>query len=95
LNFLARAAPDARCDSCELTETDTFTTRVYPRNEFVQTDRAKTVLGQLLLPPCRLGQKGQSNRLLFSKLKPQPFEQGSNISSGCPGCDPGDYSQQN
>src|SRR5215213_6219452 len=42
LNFLARVVPDARCDSCELTGTDTFTTRVYPRNEFVQTDRVKT-----------------------------------------------------
>src|SRR3989440_13005409 len=37
LNFLARVTPDAPCDSCELTETDTFATRVYPRNEFVQT----------------------------------------------------------
>jgi hypothetical protein len=26
----------------ELTETDTFRTRVYPRNEFVQTNRDKT-----------------------------------------------------
>ena len=42
LNFLARVVPDAPCDSFELTETDTFTTRVYPRNEFVQTDRVKT-----------------------------------------------------
>ena len=39
LNFLARVDPDAPCGPCDgLTETDTFTTRVYPRNEFVQTD---------------------------------------------------------
>jgi hypothetical protein len=93
LNFLARAAPDARCGPCGLTGTDTFTARVNPRNEFVQTDRVKTLLGQLLLPPGRLGPKGQSNRLPLSKLRTQRLEQGSNISSGCPGCDPGDYKQ--
>jgi len=97
LNFLARAVPDARCEPFGLTGTDTFTTRVNPRNEFVQTDRVKTYIGQLLLPPSRLGLKGQSNRLRpnpsCDELKTQPFEQGSNISSGCPGCDPGDYSQ--
>ena len=89
LNFLARAVPDARCGPFGLTETDSFRSDVYPRNEFVQTDRVKTLLGQLLLPPCRLGQRGQSNRLRpnppFGRLKTQRLEQGSNISSGCPG----------
>src|SRR6476619_5700819 len=44
LNFLARVVPDALCDpDCSgLTKTDTFTTRVNPRNEFVQTNRIKT-----------------------------------------------------
>src|SRR4028119_110176 len=53
LNFLARADPHARCGRCRLTETDSFTTRVCPRNEFVQTDRIKTFSGRLLLPPRR------------------------------------------
>src|SRR5438552_8796263 len=44
LNFLARAIPDTGCKHFGLTETDTFTTRVYLRNEFVQTDRIKTIL---------------------------------------------------
>ena len=34
-----------------LTETDTFTTRVYPRNEFVQTDRIKTIRTAVTAPP--------------------------------------------
>jgi len=29
-------------EEAPLTETDTFTTRVYPRNEFVQTSQTKT-----------------------------------------------------
>jgi len=33
-----------------LTETDTFTTRVYPRNEFVQTDRIKTIRTAVTAP---------------------------------------------
>ena len=82
------SAPHAR----RYTETDSFRSDVYPRNEFVQTDRVKTLLGQLLLPPCRLGQRGQSNRLPLSKLRTQRLEQGSNISSGCPGATRG-YSQ--
>ena len=89
LNFLASPRPHARCGPFGLTETDSFRSDVYPRNEFVQTDRVKTLLGQLLLPPCRLGQRGQSNRLRpnppFGRLKTQRLEQGSNISSGCPG----------
>src|SRR5216110_2765461 len=52
LNFLARAVPDARCGSLWLlTETDTFTARVYPRNEFVQTDRIKTIRSAVTAPP--------------------------------------------
>jgi len=35
LYFLARVVPDARRGPFGLTGTDTFTTRVYPRNEFV------------------------------------------------------------
>ena len=84
LNFLARADPDARRHPCGPTGTDTFTARVDPRNEFVQTDRVKTLLGQLLLPPRRLGRGGQSNDLRPSKLRPQPFEQGSNILLAAP-----------
>src|SRR5688572_15187146 len=43
LNFLTRAHPDARCGPCGLTETDTFSARVNPRNEFVQTAQLKTL----------------------------------------------------
>ena len=89
LNFLASPRPHARCGPFGLTETDSFRSDVYPRNEFVQTDRVKTLLGQLLLPRSRLGLKGQSNRLRPDPScdgpKTQRFEQGSNISSGCPG----------
>ena len=81
----------------KLTETDTFTARVDPRNEFVQTDRVKTVSVSCYCPlPAKA--KGQSNRLRpnlpFGKLKTQRIEQGSNISSGCPGATRG-YSQTN
>jgi len=53
LNFLARVTPDAPCDpDCSgLTATDTFTTRVYPRNEFVQTIRIKTIRKAVTAPP--------------------------------------------
>ena len=50
LNFLARTVPDARCGGYPLTETDTFTIRVYPRNEFVQTDRIKTIRTAVTAP---------------------------------------------
>jgi hypothetical protein len=53
LNFLARVVPDAPCGPCGLTGTDTFTTRVGPRNEFVQTGWIKTFPNRLLLPPNR------------------------------------------
>ena len=42
LNFLARAHPDAPCGPCGLMRTDTFSARVYPRNEFVRTAQLKT-----------------------------------------------------
>src|SRR3954453_9436659 len=81
LNFLARTVPDARCGGCPLTETDTFTIRVYPRNEFVQTYRIKTFSSRLLLPRRR-------QRLGVSPDETHPFGripprmQGSNIFDG-------------
>ena len=88
LNFLASPRPHARCGPFGLTETDSFRSDVYPRNEFVQTDRVKTVSVSCYCPlPAKA--KGQSNRLRpnppFGRLKTQRLEQGSNISSGCPG----------
>src|SRR5271155_155732 len=65
LNFLARTDPDARCHPYGPTETDTFTIRVYPRNEFVQTFLIKTYPERLLLPPAGKAE-GQSGRLLFN-----------------------------
>jgi len=59
LNFLARDDPDARRGGCPLTETDTFTTRVGPRNEFVQTGWIKTFSSRLLLPHRRQRRRGQ------------------------------------
>jgi hypothetical protein len=45
LNFLARIVPDARRHSFELAETDTFTIRVYPRNEFVHQSNQDNSIG--------------------------------------------------
>src|SRR5829696_8922113 len=42
LNFLARAHPDASCGPFGLMRTNTFSARVYPRNEFVHTAQLKT-----------------------------------------------------
>ena len=93
LNFLARAVPDARRRPFGLAETDTFTARVYPRNEFVQTDRVKTLLGQLLLPPCRLGRGGQSNGFVLAGGSPRCFNRPTRARLKhffwLPRCDPG------
>jgi hypothetical protein len=66
-----------------LTETDTFTIRVYPRNEFVQTFLIKTYPEKLLLPSAGKAE-GQSGRLLFN-LRRSVIHlklQGSNIFDG-------------
>ena len=77
LNFLASPRPHARCGPFGLTETDSFRSDVYPRNEFVQTFQTKTDLKSCLLPHRRLGRWGQSNR------HTDRFElQGSNIFDG-------------
>ena len=58
LNFLAQVVPDARRQKPlayaqgSLTETDTFTTCVNPRNESVQTHRIKTFLRQAVTAPA-------------------------------------------
>ena len=61
LNFLARTVPDARCGPCGLTETDTFESSVYPRNEFVQTEWIKDFLHSAVTapPPARVGRVSQ------------------------------------
>jgi hypothetical protein len=81
LNFLARDVPDARCDPCGLTGTDTFTTRVGPRNEFVQTRWIKTFSNRLLLP---LAGKGSGSARLPPALANglRRDLQGSNIFDG-------------
>jgi hypothetical protein len=76
LNFLARTVPDARCGGCPLrkhplTEADTFTIRVYPRNEFVQTGWVKTFSNRLLLPRRRQRLRGQPDPLAFGYCYPQ------------------------
>ena len=77
LNFLARVVPDAPCHGCPLTETDTFTTRVYPRNEFVQTDRIKTIRTAVTAPPPARVDRVSRNDFVFRLRR---FElQGSNI----------------
>ena len=65
IEFLGTANPDARCNpqlftAVGLTETDTFTTRVYPRNEFVQTRWIKTFLQQAVTAPAPAKAGGQS-----------------------------------
>src|SRR5438477_10117958 len=85
LNFLARVAPDARCDPDEsgLTETDTFATRVYPRNEFVQTDRIKTIRMAVTAPsPARASGVSRTLKQTGSNARLK-------TSSGASGCDPG------
>ena len=77
LNFLARVTPDARCGGCPLTESDTFVTRVCPRNEFVQTDRAKTSSSG-----CYCPQSGKGPGVSRTVLRTGSNLQGSNIFDG-------------
>ena len=60
-----------------LTETDTFTTRVYPRNEFVQTDRIKTIRTAVTAPPPARVDRVSQHDLVF-RLRHTEL-QGSNI----------------
>ncbi len=57
LNFLARADPDARCDRCRLTETDTFTGRVILETSLSIPARLRLFRVGWLLParPARAG----------------------------------------
>ena len=72
-----------------LTETDTFTTRVYPRNEFVHTGWIKDFLQPAVTapPPARATRVSRNSFVLplhcfeFARLK--------SSSSGASGCDPG------
>jgi len=68
-----------------LTETDTFTTRVYPRNEFVQTDRIKTIRTAVTAPssartsrvsrtPIRAGSNCKAQNIFWRlRVRPRRF----------------------
>jgi len=93
LNFLAQSVPDALCTATlkgrALTETDTFTDCVYPRNELIhqlsQDNRVGCYCPQVAKP------MGQSNRLYENKphrpIRILPLVKrgvaGSNIFVGC------------
>jgi hypothetical protein len=83
LNFVARVTPHAG----RYARTDSFATRVYPRNEFVQTRMSKTLTRACYCPRCRLGQAGQS-RLTNVASDVAKREQGSNIFLAAPGATP-------
>ena len=94
LNFLARIVPDARRTRAKTsfapteTETDTFTIRVYPRNEFVQTNRIKTIRMAVTAPSsARTNRVSRTPRTkqLHSRVRIARLK----TSSGASGCDPG------
>jgi len=94
LNFLARTVPDARCGGCPLTETNTFTIRVYPRNEFVHPLDLDSS-NELLLPRRRLSDR--VSRHLRLGASPEAKWRIARLKhlllTGASGCETGGYSK--